>query len=379
MIGQRLRDRSDGATRSGSAWSERPPLVRLLVAVLVSVVGAAACAEDPVINTAGLFSRDRSLAENIDGYVTARMQDDFPGVAVRVVHEGAVVFDSAYGRLRRDEPERATTATPFYLAEVSMTFTAAAVLMLVEDGLLELDARVSDLLPDIPSSWDLITVHHLLAHQSGLTDYLTELELGQAGLTNESALEEIKQAPLQMVAGAHFRFSRSDYLVLAEVVEAVSGQPFQDFVQANIFDPLGMEHSVVVDESGPEVPGRPVGYTNLTTISDYELRTMGDGGFYVSADDMGSWLDGLESNALLGSEATDLLYAPNGEGEYGYGWHIGDLLGTTAYFQDGLHRGFRSFVGKLPGADLTIVVLASGAYDWVYELPTLIVLYVLDA
>lgn len=348
----------------------------VLLALLPLLTGC--LGDDPLAPGEGsAFDPGIGLRQNIDQYVTARVLADYPATVVRVVRDGSVVIDKAWGVLRRDESARATPDTPFYVSQLAMQFTAVSVLMLHEEGLLDLHALVEDILPDTPEPWREITVHHLLTHQSGLADYIDDLDIAEEGLTNDDVLEAVKAAPLQHRPGSFFQFTHSGYVVLAKVIEEIAQQSYASYVRENIFEPLGLEHSYVVEVASPPVPGRAVGYQTLDEIGDYELRTLGDGGIYSSLSDLGTWMDALESNALLTAATTAEMYTNFANEDYGYGWLIGDLDGNTAFYHDGIHRGFRAFIGRVPSADVTVVVLASGAYDWFFDLPGLIMMHVL--
>lgn len=323
------------------------------------------------------FDTSISLRENVDAYVLARVPDDYPGFTVLVLHDGTKLVESTYGRVQRDVPDEATSSTPFYLSDVSMQFTAVATLMLYEDGALPLETKAVDVVPNLPANWEPITVHHLLAHESGIPDYTTDLDSLESGLTNEMVLQEVATAPLQFPPGSRFHVSRTGYVLLAEIVEGVSGQRFADFVRDSVFDRLGMTSSLVVDETGPDVPGHAVGYATLDSIAEYDGRSTGDAGVYSTLDNMETWLRALDGGVVLTPEAAALMYTPHVADRYGYGWYVGAWNEMPAYFLDGSEAGYRSFVGRVPDDNLSYAILSSGAYTWAFDLPSLIMGYVL--
>lgn len=355
---------------------ERAPLFPLLLALLV----AGACQEATFPEVRAAFEQEVGLRDNIDSYVTARVPEGYPGVALRVMRDDHVVIDKTWGVLRPGAPDRVSSDTPFFASQLAMQFTAASVLMLHERGLVSPDDLVSELLPDVPASWAEVTVHHLLTHRSGIVDYLEDLDIAEPGLTNDQVLEAVKAEALRTEEpGASFRFSHTGYVVLAEIIEEVAQQSFRSFVEEDIFAPLGLEHSYVVEEASPPVPGRAIGYHTLDQVWDYELRTLGDGGIYVSLSDLALWVQALQDHTLLTTESTATMYTDFDQGGHGYGWVIGSVGGHTAFYHDGVHRGFRGFVGQVPDLGIRIVGLASGPYGWFFELPGLIVMHELGA
>ncbi|MGD2044813.1 MAG: serine hydrolase domain-containing protein [Gemmatimonadota bacterium] len=355
----------------------RPRDVRAALVLSSLVVAAAGCGFEPRIEKPGGFDTGISLRENVDDYVLARVLDDSPGFAVLLIQDGEKVVESTYGRVRRDEPAAVTSSTPFYLADLSMQFTVVATLMLCEDGVLSLETRAVDVLPDLPAAWDQITVHDLLAHESGIPDYTTQLDSLGPGPTNEMVLEAAADSPLRFGPGARFELSRTGYVLLAQIVEEVGGEPFADFVQENIFDPLGMASSVVVDETGPDVPGHAVGYATLDSIADYEGHSTGDAGVFATLEDMEAWLRALDDGMLLTPSVAELMYRGNTANSFGYGWYVASWKESPAYFLDGSEAGFHTFVGTVPDEHIAYVLLASGTYTWVFDLPSLMLGYLL--
>lgn len=350
---------------------------RAVLGLTALVAFVAGCGFAPRVEKPTGFDTSRSLRENVDDYVLARVEDDYPAFTVLVLQDGAKILESTYGRVRRDEPAAPTSSTPFYLADLSMQFTAVAALMLYEDGALSLDAKATDLVAGLPDAWSQITVRHLLAHHSGIPDYTTEVDSLESSPTNAMVLEAAAAAPLSFPTGTQFRVSRTGYVLLAEIVEEVTGQRFADFVQENVFDPLGMTSSLVVDETGPAVPGHAVGYARLDSIAEYEGRSTGDAGVYSTLDDMETWLRALDDGVVLTPDVEALMYTQHPPGRYGYGWYVGNWKESPAYYLEGEEAGFRSFIGAVRDERVSYVILASGAYTWTSNLPSLMMGYLL--
>ena len=220
------------------------------------------------------------------------LQSPDPGCAALVVNKGQTVFKQGFGVTNLDQPTPLTSSTNFRLASVTKQFTAAAIMLLVRDGKLKYEDHLTDILPQFPPYARDITVRNLLNHTGGLLDY-EDLWDGEYPDTPSNKLPQIRDAQvLQLLArqetgrfpaGANFAYSNSGYAVLAQVVEKVSGQPFEDFLRARIFQPLGMTNTIAFVDTRNIVPNRSYGYRKEKgqwVFSDQSSTSavLGDGG-----------------------------------------------------------------------------------------------------
>ncbi len=308
-----------------------------------------------------------TLPEVVDGYAPQFVRDDGPGLAIAVLQRGEVVLESCFGRADLRDSSAVGPDTCFYLASVSKPFTAMAVMLLVQDGRIELEDPVTGHFPEAPASWSGITVHHLLTHQSGLREYL-ELP-AVVGWTNQDVLDFAVGTAPEFPPGHRYAYSNTGYVLLAMLVERVSGTPFDVFVRNRIFAPLGMQRSVVYGESRPVVPDRAVGYLPDGALHDYPLRTMGDGGFFCSLRDMETWVLALGDSRMLSAEALELVFTSHAELGYGYGWFVGELRGRRRLHHAGALVGYATHVTWIPEEQLAVIVLSNGTFrDEVPEL-----------
>jgi D-alanyl-D-alanine carboxypeptidase len=173
-----------------------------------------------------------------------------PGVSLAVVRDGKVVLAKGYGLANVELSVPATTDTVYELLSVSKEFTAAAILLLVEEGKVSLDETVPKYLPDSPAAWKDVTVRHLLSHTSGITDY-TDIrpffEMIRQDASPEELMKPVKERPLDFASGTRWRYSNSNYYVLGMILERVSGKKYADFLEERIFHPLGMMATQVND------------------------------------------------------------------------------------------------------------------------------------
>ena len=292
---------------------------------------------------------------------------DVPGASVLVLRDGAPVVRKAYGLADLEQGIAATTATNYRLASVTKQFTAAAILLLAEDGRLGLDDPVRRWLPSLPAGDDAITIRHLLTHTGGLIDYedLMPADLA-APLRDIDVLHLLEREPrLYFAPGTAYRYSNGGYALLALVVERASGRVFQDFLRVRIFEPLGMRGTLAWVQEGPPVPQRAYGYSEVDgrwqrTDQSLTSAVLGDGGIYSSIDDLARWDAAAYDDRLLGERSRRLAFTPwtktdVADVEYGFGWR---LTGDTQW-HSGETIGFRNVIVRWPDRHLTVVVLSN--------------------
>ncbi|WRL51413.1 serine hydrolase domain-containing protein [Luteimonas sp. R10] len=302
------------------------------------------------------------LMRNYDG--------DVPGAAVLVLHEGEAVVRRGYGLADLGTRAPVTPASNFRLASLTKQFTAAAVLLLAEDGRLRLDDPVRKWLPTLPPAADPVTVHHLLSHTSGLIDYeevMPDAIDGQLRDADVLALLEPHDR-LYFAPGTQYRYSNSAYALLALIVGKASGSDFAAFLRERIFLPLGMARTVAFEDGKSTVADRAYGHSRVDrgwARSDQSPTSavLGDGGIYSSIDDLAKWDAALYDDRLLSDASRALAFAaqtttPTGEDDvdaYGYGWRLhGDLR-----WHSGETIGFRNVTLRFPRERLTVVVLSN--------------------
>lgn len=335
--------------------------------------------------------------------------NDVPGAALLVLQDGEPVLRRTVGLGDVAAGTPVTPATNFRLASVSKQFTAAAVLLLAQDGRLRLDDPVRRWLPALPASADGVTLHHLLSHTSGLPDYedLMAAEFqgqvrdadvlcllsggtpcadgaaapGAGAFAADAASKPAAALALGATGGAPatgkpffapgsaYRYSNTGYALLALVVEQASGRTYPDFLRERIFAPLGMDGSVAFVDGRNNVPDRAYGHsaegdgwrrTDQSTTS----AVLGDGGIYSSIDDLAKWNAALSGDRLLTGASRALAFAPQtttptGEADvsaYGYGWR---LDGQGLLWHSGETIGFRNVVLRWPAQRLAVVLLTN--------------------
>ena len=272
--------------------------------------------------TAATASANDVAGRAVDGPMAtaeARLQryvGEVPGAALLVVRDGEPVLRRAVGLADVEAGTAVTPATAFRLASLSKQFTAAAVLLLAQEGRLRLDDPVRRWLPALPSSADGVTLHHLLSHTSGLPDYEDRMAPDFPGQVRDADVPGLLAGGEPFfVPGSAYRYSNTGYALLALVVEQASGQAYPDFLRERIFAPLGMHGSLALVHGVDTVAHRAYGHS---ADGDHWRRTdqsstsavLGDGGIYSSIDDLAKWNAALSDDRLLGDASRALAFAP---------------------------------------------------------------------
>jgi CubicO group peptidase (beta-lactamase class C family) len=340
-------------------------LVSALVAS-VFTLGGAALAETPPDLDAGRAAMQAALAD-------WAADPDGPGALIQVAVAGEPVMVEAAGLADIEQGRAITPDTRFHIASISKQFTAYAVMRLVTEGRLRLDAPVTTFFPDSEVYAD-ITIQDLLAHTHGVRDPLSLV--GASGLrsedvvTTEQALRLIlRQDGVNQPAGERFAYTNSGFVLLSAIVEHVTGEPLSRFVQRTIFEPLGMTHSTYVDSLSTLIPDRALSY--VWTGQGYGLQRFnyaltGSTGITTTAADLGIWaehLDGLrEQDPDFYRAFHTLGVLNNGEQTtYAYGQERRVYRGLETWSHGGRDAGYRAFLLRAPDENLSITVLSNAA------------------
>jgi CubicO group peptidase (beta-lactamase class C family) len=294
---------------------------------------------------------------------------DVPGASLLVIKDGKPLVRRGYGMANLEQHEPAAPTTNYRLASVSKQFTAAAILLLAEDGKLQLDDSIRHWLPSLPATTDQVTLRQLLSHTGGLIDYEDLMPASTTEQLNDNDVLRMLSATSKryFAPGTAYRYSNSGYVLLGLVIEKASGKSLPAFLQQRIFQPLHMDHTLMYVRGGPEVSHRAYGYSEehgawKRTDQDLTSATRGDGGIYSSIDDLAKWDAALYDGRLLSDASRQLAFSPHAkvvgepyEASYGFGWRItGDTL-----WHSGESIGFRNVIVRWPKQHLTIILLSN--------------------
>lgn len=272
-----------------------------------------------------------------------------------------------------DDP--CSLGTRFQIASVSKQFTAAAMLLLADRGVLSVDDPVSRWLDGCPPGWDPITVHHLLCHMAGLTHWsgLPELDV-TIPVDVDEKLRIFAAAPLLWPPGERFSYSSPGYVVLAHILERATGLGYGAFVAREIFEPLGMD--ATFNGAPGDRPGLAVGGHDGAAVPSFALDTLGlgTGSIWSTVGDLARWDRALADGELLSDAARRAMFTVHAPVEdddglvrtdgYGYGWFIGSAAGHPVFYHPGDNPGYRSINAWFPDDDVRLAILSNeGATD----------------
>ena len=357
---------------SGAGVAERSSCI---IVLMIAVTGF----------TSGLDAR---LLTRIDSIFSAAglKNEDAPGAAVLVLKHGRVVLERGYGVADLSSQSRIGPKTNFRLASVSKQFTAMAIMLLVHDGKLSYDDRLTDIFLDFPEYGKAITVRHLLQHTSGLKDYEDLMPIAaptvpveQIQIHDADVLELLKkQTSTKFIPCTKWDYSNSGYVVLGLIVQKLSGKSFSDFLRERVFLPVGMTNTVAYVRGRYQVSNRAFGHSFeegkwKQTDQSPTSATLGDGGIYSSLEDLAKWDRGLRENRLLSERemkaALTPVKVPEGQATepdgspaaYGFGWFLNPYKGNKRMWHYGETIGFRTAIQRFERDDLTIVILCNRA------------------
>ena len=310
----------------------------------------------------------------VDQLLAAFDSDRTPGGVVAVVESGEIVFARGYGMADLEQGVPITPQTPFHVASVSKQFTAFALAVLAEEGRLSLSDDVRTYLPELADLGDPITLRHLLTHTSGLRDQwgLWILAGGRLDDTiRQSDLARLieRQRALNYAPGTEFQYNNTGYLLAATVVERVTGEPFSEWMRRRVFEPLGMESTLVVDDLGRLIRGRAHSYQvggDGFERAVLNFATYGPTGLSTTAGDLAKWLRNFHTAEVGGRGVMDRMLEPTdvatGDAfEYGLGLAFYDHRGLRRINHSGVDAGYRASLNYYPEIDAGVIVLANVA------------------
>jgi len=331
--------------------------MRLLLTLSMTIAGLAACQA----------SQEDKTRKRIDEIVSFRVeqQKEFSG-SVLIAKGDDIVFNKSYGLANIEWGIPNTTTTKFRLGSITKQFTAAAILLLEEEGKLKLEDTVRMHWPDAPRGWDKVTIFHLLTHTSGMPppDETWRFSEGPA----EETVGHFRDKPLEFEPGSQFSYSNSGFILLAYLIERMSGQSYSDFLQERILKPLGMKDSGV-ESNGPVVKNRASGYADgddgLVNAAYLSMpSSIGSGALYSTTEDLLRWTRGLFGGKLLKAASLEKMVTPF-KNDHGLGVVVSNEKGIKMIRHGGSIEGFNAMLGYYPDEEMTLIVLANleGAAD----------------
>jgi D-alanyl-D-alanine carboxypeptidase len=306
-------------------------------------------------------------ADKIDDYVKAEMQKQhIPGLSLAVIRDGKIIKVEGYGLANVELNGPARPETVYKIGSASKQLIAAGIMILIQDGKLSLDDKISKFLEGTPDTWKEITIRHLLTHTSGLVREAP----GFDPLKIQADADVIKTAyplPLRFAPGEKWEYCNVGYFSLAEIIRKVSGKPWSDYLNERLFLPLAM--NVTRTTTMTEIiQNRASGYVwrnnKLENASIY-LALRPSGAFISSVLDLAKWDAALYADKILKSSVRDQMWSPvklntGATHPYGFGWELSTVGGHKLVHHGGSLPGFRAQISRFMDDKLTVIVLTNG-------------------
>src|SRR5580765_2413087 len=316
------------------------------------------------------------LAARVDKVFEKWNRTDSPGCALSVMKDGHIVYKHGYGMADLDHNVTITSSTVFHVASMSKQFTAAAILLLAQQGKLSLDDDVRKYIPELPDFGSTITIRHLIHHTSGLRDQWSLLQLAgwrysQDLITDEDVLSVLTmQKDLNFKPGEKHVYCNTGYTLLAIIVKRVSGMSFREFTTKNIFEPLGMKSTFFRDDHAEIVKNNAYGYEpakgETFRISITNFDTAGATSLHTTVEDLALWDENFYHPRVGGPSLPEQMLQKgklnNGEVlDYAFGLVLEKYRGLDTVDHAGGDAGYRSDMTRFPGQHFSAAVLCNSA------------------
>ncbi|MBA3943702.1 MAG: beta-lactamase family protein [Herpetosiphonaceae bacterium] len=300
-------------------------------------------------------------------YVAAHL---FSG-SVHIAHNGTVLISKGYGLADQEQKIPNTPQIRFSIASLTKQFTAMAVLQLQQQGKLQVQDSVCRYVPDCPTAWQGMTIHQLLTHTAGVPD-LSDADF-QALQPTPNSFEQLiaktKSKPLDFQPGSKWSYSNAGYMILALIIEGVSGTSYPAFLQKSIFAPLHMNDTGYVQPSDKVALGYDNSFSKAAPFDPVLLY--GAAGLFSTTEDLYRWSQALSTTQLVSQKLLDQMFTPfasalpvgsaeePGGAWYGYGWGITKRLNRRMAIHEGIIRGYHSLVERYLDDKVSIILLSN--------------------
>lgn len=330
---------------------------RLLLPVFALLLAAPARAADEL---PALFDK------RVGDYLAPLLRtNNFAGV-VLVARGDRTLFARGYGDASIELRVPNTPATVFQVASLSKPFTSAAIMLLADQGRLDLRAPLTAILPDYPGG-DRLTIHHLLSHRSGIpniNDFPAYEAIQLRPHTPAELVALFRDKPLEFAPGERYGYSNSNYNLLAHIIERTSGQSYGDFIASKIAKPLGLERTGHRGSMSDIVDGLANGYAPEGSLGlqrapylDWSAKT-GNGSLHSTAADLVRFVRAVHGPSLLRPESRSALFSKH-SANAGYGWFLSEANGRPIHHLNGRSPGWAAQLDYYPAEDVTVVVLSN--------------------
>lgn len=312
---------------------------------------------------------------NLDELIQSELEKQpIPGLSLAIVQQGEVVLAKGYGFANLELSVPATPATIYQLASLTKQFTATAIMLLRNEGQLDLEATIGHYLADTPAAWQEVTLRQLLTHTSGMMrdgtpTYWTTPTAMKQDYNYPQMFQMIAQHPLDFPPGTKSSYSNSGYFLLGLVIEQLTQQSLNTFFTERIFQPLGMT-ATRINDLHALIPHRATGYTwteGEWQHPDYIGLThhFANGGLVSNVLDLAKWDAALYTEHILPQADLEAMWTPatlqdGTNSDYGFGWAVSTHEGQRLVSHGGGLPGFSTYIARFVDAGLTVILLTNG-------------------
>lgn len=326
----------------------------------------------------------RAQADKVDEYIEAEMRKrEIPGLSLAVVQGGKVVKSKGYGLANMELNVRATPSTVYQIQSITKSFVACGIMLLVEDGKLALDDKITKYLSGLPQAWSDVTVRQMIAHTSGIPSFVQDQGGGAAIIafaqktdSSEQIIRWAAARPLKFAPGEGRKYSSTGYHLLGMIIEKVSGKPWGQFLHDRIFAPLAMSSTRVFSHFDI-IPNRASGYNHFGDVPVNGLTftpaimESAAGGLVSTVEDMAKWETALEKGTILKPSTLAQMAVPvklkndstvqEGDGtRHSLGWDLLTWQGHRVMAHGGDHvTGFTAIFARFIDDKLAVIMLTN--------------------
>ena len=333
-----------------------------------------------ILPAIGQQNRYSAINAKVDSFISLQLADkNIVGLSLSVMREGKIIYANGYGYANLEHKIKATDSTVYLMASVTKTFVAVATMMLAEKGTILLDDSIGRYISGLPSHWNIVTIRQLLSHTSGIKGNIDwpppcteELKYDNFNYTRADVIKETACLPLSFTPGEKWEYSGRGYYVLGMLIEAVSGKTFEQFLKENIFDPLLMNNTKMINYK-TILPNRAAGYQRENKqfvnkiLPQDPVVEFSDGGLVSTVIDMSKWDAALHSEKLLKKETLELMFTPvkikDGYAPYGLGFGTTPFQGRRCVGHIGRIPGFESAITRFFDEKISVVVFMNTELD----------------
>jgi CubicO group peptidase (beta-lactamase class C family) len=314
---------------------------------------------------------DKDLTAKFDQLLSEQFKSNESGATAIVSRKGQIIYKKAFGMANMELNVPMQTENVFRIGSISKQFTAVAILQLMEQGKLNLQDEITKFIPDYPTHGHKITIEHLLTHTSGIQSY-TGMKEFEAVLRLDKKPEDFigffKNQPMEFAPGTKWNYNNSGYFLLGYIIEKISGKTYPEYVEENLFKPLGMTNSYygsdskIIKNRASAYSKNENGFVNADPLS--MTLPYAAGSLQSTVEDLYKWNQAIHAYKLVKKETLDKAFTPyvlsdGKKTDYGYGWSIGNVQGSLSIEHGGGIPGFLTMGIYLPKEDVFVAVFSN--------------------